>query len=492
MNIVLICIIPILAFILESYPRFINRRFGVDVWTHLLYLQEFHRQKRLPRNISNGFIITGDYDYPPIFIYILSLFPFKLVEKYEFLFSPVVDSIFMMLFGVITYVFTGSIVTTLLTQGMYILTPIIAIENSSATPRSLGYALFAFIAVFEFLYMGSGNTLYLYLSIFLGVWIFLAHRFSTQGYLFFSIVFTLIERRIEYAFVFVISLLLTIFISRGYYLKVLSGHLGNLRFWKANIQYRFAHQVKGLVAEKNPSDFVLYLYRFFLKFPPFVLAVTSPWMILAISLSLIPPVLEGFYLRMFWLVGFSYALSLFTLWIPQLRFLGEGQRYLELTAFPTALLSAVAFERLLEGSLSVIVIPAGLVVAILCLVTILVIQKKGIIDEKMRTVTPEIEHMFAYLKDLKKKPRLLCIPHQMTTSTIYHTGCEVLVNADYTNIIMISDIYPVLRKPILEIMHEFELDEILLNQNYAAIEDLHLKKYIVIKESGPFVLLKLK
>ncbi len=83
---------PVFAFIFEAYPRLVNRNFGVDIWTHLLYLKEYHRQKGIPKSIGNGFLVPGEYDYPPVFLFILSKFPFKIVEKYEFLFSPFFSS----------------------------------------------------------------------------------------------------------------------------------------------------------------------------------------------------------------------------------------------------------------------------------------------------------------------------------------------------------------------------------------------------------------
>ena len=110
--------------------------------------------------------------------------------------------------------------------------------------------------------------------------------------------------------------------------------------------------------------------------------------------------------------------------------------------------------------------------------------------DKLRTLTPSLTKMFVYLKSLKTKPKLLVIPHQMTTSTIYHTDCPVFVNADYAHIEKISDVYPFLKKPITQIMQQHNLDAILLNENYASLEDLKMKRYAVIKKIDNFLLVK--
>src|SRR5690348_4545134 len=112
-------IIPVLAIIFESYPRFVKKEYGVDIWTHLLYLKEYKRQGGIPKKITNGFIVEGTYDYPPAFITILSKFPFKIVERYEFLFSPIFDSFHIILIFFLSYLISQSILISVLTQALY-------------------------------------------------------------------------------------------------------------------------------------------------------------------------------------------------------------------------------------------------------------------------------------------------------------------------------------------------------------------------------------
>src|SRR3989344_2753278 len=224
--------LAILAFIFEAYPRFLNPKFGVDIWTHLLYLKEYHKQKGIPKRIENGFLVPGDYDYLPVFIWILSYLPFRLVEKYEFLFSPFFDSIHVILIFLISYALTGNIFVAFVSQIIYILTPIIILENSSATPRSLCYTLFTVLMMSVILYTQTQNIAWLIPALISGSLIFLTHRFTTQGFLLFSVIFTLVERNLIYLGIFFVSFLLAAVASRGFYFKVLSGHIGNLIFWK--------------------------------------------------------------------------------------------------------------------------------------------------------------------------------------------------------------------------------------------------------------------
>ncbi|OGH16068.1 MAG: hypothetical protein A3C30_00570 [Candidatus Levybacteria bacterium RIFCSPHIGHO2_02_FULL_40_18] len=483
--------LALVAFILESYPRFINREYGVDIWTHLLYLKEYHKQKRIPGRIENGFLVPGDYDYPPVFIWILSKFPFKLVEKYEFLFSPFFDFIHLIIIFGIVYILTSNIFLALLTQLLYILTPIIILENSSATPRSLGYTLFTILMMSVIFYYQNPNPAFLALAVISGSIIFLTHRFTAQGFLFFAVIFDFIKQNIVFSLVFLTSFAAAVLLSKGFYIKVLRGHIGNLKFWGRNIEYRFAHQVKGNIGHHENRDFIFRIYNRFLQFPPFVLEITSPWVLFVLYVFIFE--FQGnpvFSLMTLWVV-ISYILALLTIWVPNLRFLGEGQRYLELSAFPAAFLTSNFLVSKINSNIGLPLAVLYSIIGVLALVTIVVIQRKAIINEKLRTLTPEMKKMFAYLKSLKTKPRLLCIPHQITTNTIYHTGCPVYVNASYTTIDKISDVYPYIRKPLREIMKDHNLDMILLNQDYATISDLKIGHYKKVHEVENFVLLKL-
>lgn len=483
-------IVPVIAFFFESYPRFLNRNCGVDVWTHLLYLKEFKKRNRIPGYISGNFLVPGTYDYPPIFILILSRFTFKIVEKYEFLFSPFFDSIHVFLIFWISYYLTNNILISLITQAIYIVTPIIIVENSSATPRSLGYTLFTITFVSIFLYQNNLGLIFLVLSIVAGAFIFLSHRFTAQGFLFFSVVFSIIFWTPIYILIFSLCFVLAIIFSNGFYLTVLRGHIGNLNFWYKNIRYRFYHQIYGELKARSHKDFVFRIYNQFLKFPPFILAITNPWTTIIFPLLFITPK-DVFLFKFFVWVAVSYIFSLLTLWIPKLRFLGEGQRYLELSAFPAAFLSANFLIKTIPHKFQIGGIFFYILVAFLSIITIVVIQRKAIIKDQLRSLTPDLLEMFGYLKKLKNKPSLLCLPHQITTNTIYHTGCPVFVNADYKNIYKISDVYPYLRKPIRTILKQHKLDAILLNEKFVSLKDLKISRYKITKRFGTFVLLKL-
>jgi hypothetical protein len=65
------------------------------------------------------------------------------------------------------------------------------------------------------------------------------------------------------------------------------------------------------------------------------------------------------------------------------------------------------------------------------------------------------------------------------------------VNADYTNISKISDVYPYMKLDVAKVMEKHDLDAIILNEEYASIQDLKLKKYTVEKKFGNYLMITL-
>lgn len=490
MNIFLGFIVPIIALLFESYPRLLNRTFGVDIWTHLLYLLEYRRHGRIPGVIENkGFIVGGEYDYPPVFISILSRFSNDFVRKYEYFFSPFWDASYIYVMFIFCLNVTHNFWFSIIVQLIYLLTPIIVIENSSATPRSLGYFLFGILFVSMYYFNSSQNFQFLVLALVVGPIILLSHRFTTQGFFFYSLFYLFIYKNLYFLFVFLWSIIASLIVSRGFYLKVLKGHIGNLIFWNNVIKYRYAHQVNGLALKRDSSDLITSLYQQFLKFPPFVLAITNPWLLFLLGYLVLRQTLSSLDIYFLLWVGFSYLLAVTTIVVEKLRFLGEGQRYLELSAFPASYLTTKLL--FIQYSHNNILIFLYAITALLAFITIYVIQQKAIVNDKLRTLTKDLKTMYIYLHSLKRKPRLLCIPHQITTNTIYHTGCPVFVNADYRNITKISDVYPYIRLPLQVIMNKYKLDMILLNEHYASISDLNISEYIIKKRYGSIVLLQI-
>jgi hypothetical protein len=170
--------------------------------------------------------------------------------------------------------------------------------------------------------------------------------------------------------------------------------------------------------------------------------------------------------------------------------IGEGQRYLEMATVPVSVLSSVLLFHF-YNSYGFIAIFIFVVIALGNLSMILFIQIKGIIKDKNRSLTHELLDLFAYVNKLPGTPRIMCIPHQITTMTVYHTKADILVNADNKGLMEIMQFYPILKVPIEELKMKYRLDYLILKESFAKLNEINLKKSKIIYNSKGMLLIKL-
>ena len=499
MNILISLFFPILGFILQTYTRVFNKKFGVDVWTRLLETDHVRKAgHKIPGKISGQFIVGGYFDYPPVFPFLLSFFNKKTLEKYQGLIAPFFDSLNNFLVFWVAFYFTKDLSISLFAQAVYTISPVMSLENSSLTPRSLGYLNFNLAFLSSIFFVDTGNFLFLISSLIFTTLIFLSHRFAMQSLFFVSLFLLLYNRNWFYIVIFLIGFCLAVLVTKGYYLRVLKGHLYNIYFWIPNRDFRFAHQIRGIEKWIGKKDFVELVYMMLSKFAPLSMIGTNLWVIASLFIllyKLIPlPFIQlnipGFvYFFTLWVV-FFYSLGIPILMTAYLRCIGEGYRYLEMTAIPASIVASWLFFSLIRSQYSLPVVLVYATVFSINFGLILYVHYK-IIKDRNRSVTPEMAGAFKFLNGQKKIFRVFCIPHQNTTNVLYHTKHQVFVNADNKGLREIASVYPIIKWPLTDTIKKYGLNLIFLKESFAKIKELRLKKYKEIFRSGDIVLLKI-
>ncbi len=489
-------IIPFTSLLLQFYPRLFNKYFGVDVWTRLLEIEHVKlAHHKIPGKIKKGFIIEGDFDYPIIFPWIFSFFSKNFLLSIQGLVSPFFDFLQNILVFYITISLTGNLQASLLAQLMYSLIPIIPIENSYLTPRSLGYFNFTLAFYPLFLYHINHNQLLLPIALFFTSTLFLTHRFALQSFILISIFFSIIDHSYLYLLNLLIGFLIAVIATKGFYFRVAKGHLYNIYFWVVNYKYRFAHQVYRLKLAKR-TDWVGKVYSLLSLFSPIFLFAVNIWAFSAFiflflylqkSLNFSANII---YLKMSLWIIFFYIFGSVVLRIKRLIPIGEGQRYMEMVSVPSVVLSSVLFFYFLDRYGSIVALLMGTIL-LGNLFVILFFQIKGIITDKNRSLTKDLKKAYDFINSLKGTPRIICIPHQITTMTVYNTKADVLVNADNPGLMKIQEVYPVLKKSVSFLQKKYSLDYLLLRESFAKLEDLKLNNSKIEFRSGDVILVRL-
>lgn len=496
-------IVPFISFLFETYPRFINRYFGVDVWSRMLEADYIRKNgHKVPmEKIRDGFIVEGYLNYPPLFPWLLSFLPKKTLLNLQGFIAPFFDVMQNILVFIATLQLTSNLQVAILAQIIYATIPLAILENSYLTPRSLGYLTFTAAFYPLLLYSLVSNPLYLAVGFLFTLLCFFTHRFALQSLLFICLFFSIVDRNVFYLAVFFGALISAIIISRGYYLRILGGHIANIYFWMQNYKLRFAHQVRGIQKGRKKRDFVSLVYYVLGTFTPVTLIGTNLWILLPIfffierifNLGVIPLsiLMEPLYFKMSLWVIFFYIIGVLILSIKYLQPIGEGQRYLEMTFAPTAVLSAVIFFALLKTNYAII----GLVLFLLILFTnvalTVISQWMGIINDKYRSLHKDMREVFGFINRMKPVPRILCIPHQITTMVIYNTKAKVLVDIQSGTLQRMQDVFPVLKRSVKELAKKYSLDMLILKKYYASMEELKLDKKSLIFETEETQIFKL-
>lgn len=490
-------IIPALSYIFQSYPRFFNKYFGVDVWSRMIEADYFRKNHhKVPvQKISDGFILEGYLDYPPAMPWMLSFIPRRKLLEIQGFIAPVFDIIQNYIVFLITLQLTNNLYTAVLSQIIYATIPLTVLENSYLTPRSLGYLNFTLAFYPLLLYSLVPKPPYLIFGLFFLTLLFFTHKFALQSFLFISIFLSIITRNPFYILIFLAGMALAMVISRGYYLRVLNGHISNILFWVKNYKYRFSHQVRGLTLPKK-NDLVGKIYSAMGTFPPLALIGTNLWITIPLILfavtkfhlpvnipsgrySLTDPLMLMVYV---WIV-FFYIFSITVLSIKKLTPIGEGQRYMEMSLAPIAIISAIAFFVFIDSPYKNLVIVLYAAILTINLSLTIFLQLKGIIEDKNRSMTSDMDDIFRFINKLKPQPRILCIPHQITTMILYNTKAKVLVEIQAGDLRRIDDVFPVIQKPVSEIAQKYDLNILVLKKDYAQSSELKLDKKSLLLET---------
>lgn len=494
------------VFLLSVWPRYFNRYFGVDTWRILKIADYLRNNKKYPTYLSEQYIVQGKFDHPIMLSAFLALFSKKVVDKYQFLVSPIIESLHCFTLFLYVYLLTNNITTALIAQLFYTLTPMVLMESSQLSTRSVGSFIFTltWIALMQFSFYGG--WLYFFIAEFMVVFLTLTHRMSMQVLVLLSIFFLAITASYWYFLLSVLGIGISWFCFGNKYKSILKGHIKLLRLWYMHIDKRYAHQIRGVPGKNEKikqTDFVRRIERMFVNIPGFSLLAPNIWMIIVFLVLLLPEyktVFVGLFSHIWIWAASLFALALATSLIKRLRFMGSGERYIEYSAFPVAMVAAIGLSAFSSNppfdlSRNLIIVLIGVVAVLGALLPALVMQINVILKDKNRSITPELRKIIDYLKaeEDKSEIRLACIPHQLADGVLYFTNRVKLYLTDSNEHIeeMFKKWWPLIKQPIAKTLEERQITHLLINENYISLEEITLS-YIMLKREGPFVVLFLK
>lgn len=322
-------------------------KIGQDTWAHLLVADIIRKKKALPDKIEN-FIYVGSFGYPPVFPTLLSVIPEKVLERFVWIVSPIIEAVHIVLIYFICILITQSPEVGVLAMFLYAIHPEMVIETSNLNSRPLGSLIFTVSLVSLIFFVITGNLLLFLLCIGFGVLLLYTHKLATQALLFTLIGFALIERNPVYAIAAALIFGIA-YMTPWYRKKILPEHLAIQQFWMKNINLVDERGITGEVSGKNQSSLIMLLRSRMVLFLRFL--VYNMWFVFIAVMILLfnrrfvyPDVIYPVILFFVWACIIVFC-SLIICYIPFVKFLGEGLRYLEYAIVPTIILAAIYFNK---------------------------------------------------------------------------------------------------------------------------------------------------
>jgi hypothetical protein len=374
-----------------------------DTFFHLLISESIRKhQWKYPSSFQNVIFIEGDKNYnylayPPLIHYITALFPIRLHQKVAKIFNLIILSFVSSLAASFAYTITSNLAISIFSSIFVVFNLSVFELVVSFTPRPLGilfYSLVIYIAI-----LCPQNLLSILALAVLVMLISLTHKFAMQVVIFGLLPYAFIFDRPYFLLSFVFGLLLSILVSKGFYIKILKEHIIWLYF------YSFSHR-QAHITDKLRSVFSRNFWY---------LAIVASIVLLFIRNN------EDFLYTdliaklAFW--AFITIVIALIVSVPALSFLGEEYRYVEYGVFPVGITSSLL---IVSSNIQVWFVTFACVV-----LTFLALFKfkrylyhlKGLVDP---------DDILAYRSLRDNLGNLLVFPHTRTLEVNYFTKLQVV------------------------------------------------------------------
>ena len=195
---------------------------------------------------------------------------------------------------------------------------------------------------------------------------------------------------------------------------------------------------------------------------------------------------------------FKWSLVLFGLGIlfnlKYLRFLGEGQRYLEYSAGAVSVVASAVILKFYANSTSgFLSLAIPWILGIGCLGVILFFQKRVVVDNPDKSITPALWAVIDFLNKYDKEIRIACIPHGLADAMAYFLeNGKVLLSDNSIGVWELQDFWPLIKKPLNEIADKYNLNYFLISTNYVGLDEINIPSFEKVFEKGSYILLKRK
>lgn len=326
-----------------------------DAMTHLLLADMIRSCARKIPRATPHFLLSGPQDYPAFFHWLVALIPRRTVESLEWFFSPTIEAVHVMLVFAASYTVlsyfdaSANLSLAALITITWLLSPGLAIDirrGAFLNERVFGF-LFSncyFMAITAWLVTGHPSGLGV--AVLAGCVVSVSSKFGMQAMMFITPLSALLLRDVDLLVPLLLVLVFAPVMSCGYAFNVWRGSVRHTHFYA-----RYLIHVGDYVSSFSTRQFLeaIRLMRqgsvrtavFMVLNHPLVKTVTNNpavWVALAVAYFIDIPYAATVLVS----IVASAALVAILTSMDTFKYLGEGERYLEVALAPALLFIALA------------------------------------------------------------------------------------------------------------------------------------------------------
>lgn len=445
---------------------------GVDHWFWKAYIEKYRADRVFPPKLPQ-FLLDGKQWYPPVFPFLMAQLPQAVFDHFSHILAIFIDLLRLALLLVTVWGVTGNATAIAVAGVSYAITPILVSYNVQLNPRGLGALLLDAAIVLVLFSQNSfsvGGWVFWCVAILSGLML-LTHKMTSQLFWFLALMAFALTLDVGFLLLIVLSFVMAMLLSKGFYWKVLRAHGDIVSFWNRNWHWLAAHPVRESPLYKDegyvtPTKYHRRGVKGWIRRGVYVVGF-NPWGWAALALAGIwglrgwsPESVEGMLTG--WL-GIILLFSVLTTVIPFMKCLGNGYLYLYNAAFPASLLWGVWFVSPQANDRAVLIIIFAL--ATLACVAGLLFYSHTLGKSKTLKVDAGMESMLVFLRT-QPEGVVMCLPQHWHDLVAYSTGKPVLFGGHGMGFKLIEPIFPVFRQPVGKIIEQNQIRYLLTYQGY--------------------------
>lgn len=479
---ILYIFIYIFIFILKLYFIIKNNNRAYDVFTYLLIPREIRKIKRIPQHLEFYVIdkyYKANFDYPPLLFLILALIPENILLRIYKYIPLIFDLLFFVVIIFITFKITNNFQISLLSGLIYQVMPFSNLELFNLNARMIANILFTISFVIFLLFVNNPNILYFLLFIIFGCLLCLTHKFELQSALIITLVLTVFHKNLIYLIYLPAIILFTLFISKGYYVNILKGHINFLRWMFFNYDALMNNKLynveilKKNTSKSNVSTYLKQIINFIFNIPFLIIVV--------INISYLK--LNNFEFDIaLWLISLMFSTFIITAF-KKLHFIGEGKRYAYNALYPVIYLTAISIYF------------SEIYLLIFCIIVSIIIFIKNSLSKINNTslnyLEKEILDVANHLK-IKKEKNIFILPEYFKNIISYYADKTVMGCLSIEGLYKANDYLPTVKGNIDYVFKKYQINYIVIQNKYIKNTIPKIKNHLLIYQNNCFSIFKMK